>query len=516
MKTLRPTVPSWRPKNTPFRIWKTLSTYNLKMVLAGSRETEYEPIGQWLKDELVALGPAFIKMGQFVSTRSDVLPKGINEELKKLQDNITPTPFVDIQTVLVEEYGSLYESIFLRFDPEPIASASIGQVHRAVLRKGNTPVVVKIQKPHVDEQIRSDLAILKGICQFFKFLTLNGRATEFESILQQYEDFLSGELDYITEKDHMILFKKELESVMSVVIPKPYSEYSTRRVLVMEDVPSVKITDILKNPQQNGSTEKLLNTGPEMADALVDIFLYQIIYCGVVHCDPHPGNIGVDSTGRLVLYDFGNVADLGATFKSKVRQLVVAVYQKDVDEFIELLLAMKILQISEPMEVLELKNFFVYVFDYLEQVDFQKLRTSILENDVLKNSNLKVKIEPQFLSLFRVFSLLDGTCLMLNPNFSYLPVLQPYFEDILMDFEFIDYRMRRDVQKLTAFPKMIQNTENNILQINRRMERANTQYQNLQYMVFGFALLSNIDEPVILLGMIPLMVLMVRISSSGK
>lgn len=514
MKTLRPTAPPWRPKNTPLRIWKTLSSYNLKMFWMGLQgdKNNYGPIGEWLKDELVALGPAFIKMGQFVSTRSDVLPKGINEELKKLQDNITPTPFEDIQTVLMEEYGSLYESLFVRFDPTPIASASIGQVHRAILRKGNIPVVVKIQKPHVDEQIRSDLAILKGICQFFKFLTLNGRATEFESILQQYEDFLSGELDYLTEKDHMLLFKSELESVMSVVVPTPYPDCSTRRVLVMEDVPSVKITDILSRPEKRGVTK----SGEEMANELVDVFLYQIICCGIVHCDPHPGNIGVDASGRLVLYDFGNVADLGETFKSKVRQLVVAVYQKDVDEFIELLLAMKILQISEPMEVLELKEFFIYVFDYLEQVDFQKLRSSILDNDVLKNSNLKVKIEPQFLSLFRVFSLLDGTCLSLNPNFSYLPVLQPYFEDILRDFEFMDYRMRRDVQKLTAFPKMIQNTENNILQINRRMERVNNQYQNIQYMVFGFALLSNIDDPVKLVGMVPLMVMMIRLYSSGK
>lgn len=477
---------AWRPKNTPFKIWKMVSTYQVKMMMVGERETEYEGIGRWLKDALVELGPAFIKMGQFVSTRSDVLPKGINAELKKLQDNITPTPFEDIQTVLMEEFGSLYEQVFVQIDPVPIASASIGQVHRAVLRKGNVPVVMKIQKPYVGEQIRSDLEILKTICRAFQWLNLNGRAAEFERILRQYEDFLGGELDYETERDHMQLFKEKLAPVPSVVIPTPYVEYSTRRVLVMEDVPSVKITDYLEDAGADAGI------GEALAAQLVDVFLYQIIFGGVVHCDPHPGNIGVDDEGRLVLYDFGNVADLGEAFQSKVRQLVVAVYQKDVDEFIELLLAMKILKIGDSMDVLELKHFFVYVFDYLETVDFQKLRMSVLENDVLKNSQLNVQIAPSFLSLFRVFSLLDGTCLKLDPKFSYLPVLQPYFEDILRDFEFMDYRMRRDFQKLTAFPKMIQNTESTMLQMNRRMERMNVQTQTLQYMIMGVAVWSQV------------------------
>jgi predicted unusual protein kinase regulating ubiquinone biosynthesis (AarF/ABC1/UbiB family) len=489
----------WKPKNTAVRIWKTVFQFNYKIKMEGDNAAT----GKWLKEELVELGPAFIKMGQFVSTRADVLPKGINEELKKLQDDIPPTPFEDIQSVLMEEYGSLYETLFKSIDPEPIASASIGQVHRAVLRKENRAVVVKIQKPFVDLQIRSDLDILKTMCAFFKFLNFNGRAAEFESLLRQYEDFLGGELDYLMEKSQMLYFKENVEPMIPVVIPTPYTEYSTRRVLVMEDVPSVKITDLLRDPET-------LKTGEELSYELVDLFLYQIIYCGVVHCDPHPGNIGMDAAGRWVLYDFGNVADLGENFRLNVRQLVVSVYQKDVDEFLELLIKMKIIQISEPMEVLELKNFFSYVFDYLEQVDFQKLRTSIMDNDLLKNANIKVKIEPQFLSLFRVFSLLDGTCLELNPEFSYLTALQPYFEDVLRDIEFMDYRMRRDVQKITSFPKMVQNAENNILQINRRMAQLSVQHKNIQVLMFVFVVVDNLDDPVRLMGLIPVIALAIR------
>lgn len=497
-------APPWRPRNTAVRIWKSVASFNLKMAMVRAPATDYPVIGRWLKDELVELGPAFIKMGQFISTRADVLPKGINDELKKLQDDIRATPIDDIQAVLREEYGALYEQLFLRFDPEPIASASIGQVHRAVLADGNeTVVVVKVQKPHVGDQIRTDLAILKNICRFFKLLNLNGRAAEIESLLNQYEDFLGGELDYLTEKDHMLFFKDQLEPVMPVVVPAPYPEYSTQRVLVMEDVPSVKITE--------GMADRLDAENAQLAVDLMDVFLYQIIYCGMVHCDPHPGNIGVDAMGRLVLYDFGNVADLGEEFRGNVRQLVVSVFQKDVDEFIELLLRMKILRVSDPMEVLELKNFFMYVFDYLERVDFQALRVSILENDLLKNSTMKVKIEPQFLSLFRVFSLLDGTCLKLDPSFSYLPALQPYVEDIVRDFEFMDYRMRRDIQKITDFPKTIQNTEMNLLKINRRMEQMSGQYKNIQWMVLGFAVVGLLDDPVKWLGVLPMVVFLFRV-----
>lgn len=491
----------WKSKNTPVRIWKMVSTLQLKLIT----KQNMADTGKWLKNELTELGPAFIKMGQFVSTRSDVLPKEINEELKLLQDSITSIPYEDIQGVLHEEYGSLYDSIFLRFDTTPIASASIGQVHRAILKKGKTPVVVKIQKPYIDEQIRSDLVILKNVCRFFKLFNAP-RAGEFENILQQYEDFLTGELDYLTEQSHMLLFKENLEPNMPVIIPKPYSEYTTKRVLVMQDVPSIKITEFLKNPDN-----LVLKSGEQLADELMDLFLYQIIMNGVVHCDPHPGNIGVDELGRLVLYDFGNVTYLGENFKSKVQQLIVAVYQKDVDEFLDLLISMKILQISEPMELLELKGFFVYILDYLESVDFQKLRNSILDNKMLQQSQIKVKIEPQFLSLFRVFSLLDGTCLALNPSFSYFPVLQPYFQDVLRDFEFIDYRIRKDVQKITSFPKMLQNTDNNILQINRRMEYMNDHTRKLRTLMIMFVVLDNVDDPVKLVCLLPLALLATRI-----
>lgn len=489
-KLIRPVKPT-----TPIRIWQLATTLNWKLW----RKEDLQQTGAWLKNQLVDLGPAFIKIGQFVSTRSDILPKELNTELKKLQDSIIPLPFTEIKDVLHEEYGNSYDSIFHHIDEEPIATASIGQVHRAVLKQGNKNVVIKVQKPYIGEQIRSDVKILKSICEVSANMG-QARATEFKNILQQYEDFLTGELDYMKEQEHMLQFR-ELLNDTTVVIPEPYQEFTTSRVLVMEDVPSTKITDFVHNNDLSvGKTRE------QIADEVMDLFLYQIIMCGVVHCDPHPGNIGINEEGQIVLYDFGNVAYLGDDFKANVQQLVVAVYQKDVDEFIDILLQMKILQVKDPIEILEMKSFFVYLFEYLEEVDFQKLRASVLENDVIQQSKTRVKIDPKFISLFRVFSLLDGTCIALNPTFSYLPLLQPYFEDVFKDFEFIDYRIRRDVKKIASFPKMIQNTDNNILQMNKKMEQMNVHSQTVRTIMVMFVVLDNFDDPLKLAVLLPLAV----------
>lgn len=483
-------------KTTPIKIWQLATVLNWKLW----RGEDLRQTGSWLKNQLVELGPAFIKIGQFVSTRSDILPKELNAELKLLQDSIVPIPFAEIQSVLHEEYGNLYDSVFDHFEEEPIATASIGQVHRAVLKQGNKNVVVKIQKPYIGDQIRSDVKILKRICEVFANMG-QARAVEFQNILQQYEDFLTGELDYIKEQEHMVQFRNLLQDI-TVVIPEPYTEFTTSRVLVMEDVPSTKVTDFVN------STDLLVGkTREQIADEVMDLFLYQIIMCGVVHCDPHPGNIGINEDGQIVLYDFGNVAYLGDNFRANVQQLVVAVYQKDVDEFLDILLQMKILQVQDPIEILEMKSFFVYLFEYLEEVDFQKLRASVLENDVIQQSKSRVKIDPQFISLFRVFSLLDGTCLALNPSFSYLPLLQPYFEDVFKDFEFIDYRIRRDVKKIASFPKMIQNTDNNILQMNKKMEQMNIHSQTVRTIMVLFVVLDNIDDPLKMAFLLPLAVI---------
>lgn len=454
-------------------------------------------VGEWMRDEMVDLGPAFIKIGQFMSTRIDVFGKDITTRLAELQDQIYPMPFEQLEPLLNEEYQGDYTQIFSSIDPMPMASASIGQVHRGILKRSNQEIVLKIQKPGIENQIKEDLKTLISINQLFSKLGFQ-QAKDFEAILNQYEFFLSGELNYMNEAKHMAYFRRKLIE-QRVYIPKPLSQ-STQKVLVMEYVESVKIND-LDEIQRRSIDRK------ELARDLVTLFLYQIINLGHVHCDPHPGNLGIGKNGEIVLYDFGNVVLLSKEFREKVNSLVFSIYQKDIDEFLELLIQLNILQLEDNFDILELKAFFNYFFDYLETLNFDQLKTAILNKDVFVNNTVKIKIDPNFLSLFRLFSLIDGTCSLLDPEFNYITTLAPFSDNLFMDPGFIDYRMKKDLQKLTSYPKLLKSTDQNILRVNRRFIKMNDQFNKFKFLFVSIAVMNEIEDPVKLGLLVPMLLL---------
>lgn len=472
-----------------FKIWKFGAEFQIRYNFQKDRQR----VGIWMRDELVKLGPAFIKIGQFMSTRVDVFGTEITNHLAELQDQISPLEFQRLKTVLKEDIPD-YESIFNHIEPIPIASASIGQVYKTSLKRTNQAIALKIQKPNISEEIKTDLHALIQVNHFFASLGLQ-QAKDFEVVLQQYEQFLAGELNYLNEAQHMLFFRNRLRE-KNIYIPKPLI-YSTQRVLVMEYVESTKINDLTTLASRNIQTS-------EIAKQLINVFLYQIITLGKVHCDPHPGNIGVHADGRIVLYDFGNVIQLSSAFREKINNLVFAIYQKDIDEFLDLLIQLNILQLEDGLDILELKAFFNYFFNYLETLNFDELKNAVLNKDIQYNTNIKVKIDPNFLSLFRVFSLMDGTCSLLDPNFNYITALAPFSDTLMMDTKFIDYRIRTDVQKLTSYPKLLKSTEQNILRVNRRFLKLNLNIQHLRYFFVTVAILDHIDEPLQLCIFIPM------------
>ena len=428
-------------------------------------------VGKWIKDELANLGPAFIKLGQFLSTRPDILGADAVEELSKLQDDITPVQFHEIRFVIEENLGKPIETVFRSIDPACIASASIGQVHRAVLLDG-TNVVVKVQKPCVARQIKDDIETLH---QMNKLLAATGnpRSMEINNILTQYERFLSAELDYRFELEHMERFHELLDG-LPVRIPTVFRAYSSSELLVMEYVASTKISEV------TALTAAGINTS-RLADTLVEVFLYQIVFLGYVHCDPHPGNIGVAEDGEtIVLYDFGNVIQLSEEFRKSINALVFSIFQRDVDDFVNILLRLNVLDIRDDVERLEIKEFFRVFFSYLETQDFKKLRTAILQQEVQGSSDIRIHVDPDFLALFRVFSLLDGTCIRLDPAFNYIEALRPYIQDIMQDTSFLTSRISTDLQKLRTYPMMVRSTDDNILRLHKRVTEMNTVVQRMQ------------------------------------
>ena len=220
------------------------------------------------------------------------------------------------------------------------------------------------------------------------------------------------------------------------------------------------------------------------------------MHVGVLHCDPHPGNIGVLDDGiTIVLYDFGNVVKFSPAFKNALNKIVFATYQKDVDEFVAILTELNILKLSSEIDIIDAKTFFRYFFDYLSTVDFTSLRQSIVASDITTTMQTNLKLDQDFFSLFRIFSLLDGTCLKLDPNFSYIEALSPYTDEMMFDMNFIDYRARRDLTKIQTYPSVVQTTAMNITRMKdkmKTMEQSQTQLSNMLIMGFMF---SNIDNP---------------------
>jgi ubiquinone biosynthesis protein len=439
--------------------------------------------GKWIKTELSSMGPAFIKLGQFLSTRRDLFTKEVINELSLLQDDIVPTPFEDIVKILETSSNISVDNIFSKLEEKPLASASIGQVHIGYLRSNNKKVAVKIQKPDVALSIRQDLETLRKITRLFKYVA-SKQTLEAERLLDQYEKYLEAELDYEKEVEYMLRFKKLLEE-QPVIIPGVYAKLSSRQVLVMEYVESIKITDITMLRKKGFNTKNI-------ARNLVECFIYQMTKMNYIHCDPHPGNIGVTLDGlKLVLYDYGNIVCLNKNFKSTLSQLIFSIYQKDINEFVELLVRLDVIEVSNEEDIYEIKEFFVYFFNYLETLDSQVLKQSLISGDLTGNFKDNLKINPDYMSLFRVFSLLDGTCSTLDSNFNYIEVLQPISEEMMNDMEFINSRVQKDIDKLRGYPKQIQTTDRNIAKMQKKITTVNEKLQQTQILATLLCVFHN-------------------------
>jgi predicted unusual protein kinase regulating ubiquinone biosynthesis (AarF/ABC1/UbiB family) len=462
---------------SPLRVWKFAAEVLIRLTYYKDKAA----VGKWMKEEIANLGPAFIKLGQFISTRQGIFGKEISKELAKLQDDITQVPVEVIKDSIAKSLGRPIEEVFISIN-ECIGSASIGQVHRAQLKTGSNQaileprnVAIKVQKPNVAQLVFEDLETMRNMVQF-AIIIGNPRAAEFNNILTEYERFLSAELDYSKELDQMVAFYNCVKD-LPVRIPRVYRSLSSKTVIVMEYLPSIKITDTVTLASKNIDSVEIANT-------LINVFLTQIIKKGMVHCDPHPGNIGVLEDGKtLVLYDFGNVITFSQNFKDNLSQLIFSVVQKDVNEFVELLVQLEILIIYDDGEIAEIKSFFVYFFKYLDTLDFSSLKASIVQDEIQTQFQENLRINPDFMSLFRVFSLLDGTCLKLDPNFSYITALEPYNQELLRDISFIDFRARKDLQKLTSYSRTIQSTDTNIIKMQRRMKIISDEFQQTQIFI---------------------------------
>lgn len=279
------------------------------------------PKAEELTDDLERMGPTYIKLAQLMSTRADLIPPPYAKALSRLQDSVEPFPFEDVERIVTEELGVRLSRAFSSFEAAPLASASLGQVHRAVMRDGR-PVVVKVQRPGIKERIAEDMEALAELAEFADKHSEAGRKYGFGDLLEQFRRSLNGELDYRREAANLSHLAKIVSRYGRLVIPEPVEDYTTGIVLTMDYIPGRKITEL-------GPLAKLELDGCGLAEQLFEAYLDQILVEGFFHADPHPGNVLLTDDDRIALIDLGMVARVPGPMRKQLIKLLLAISDGD-------------------------------------------------------------------------------------------------------------------------------------------------------------------------------------------
>src|SRR5258707_684826 len=290
-------------------------------LLTGHQEEDDHAEG--LAKALEELGPCFIKLGQLLSTRPDVLPADYIAALSRLQDTVTPVPHEKIAVIIESELGAPISELFQSFDSTPLATASMAQVHRATLRNGDE-VAVKVQRPGIRQRIEIDIEILHEIARFATKYTSFGRRYGFLQIIRELERSLSQELDFRLEADSTRIIGKQIADFQRLTTPTVYDEYTTRRVLTLSFIHGRHLAQVSREELDELDSRAT-------ARELLSAYLKQIVIDGVFHCDPHPGNIFLTDDGRLALMDFGMVGRFEADQKDRIILLLLAFSERLVE-----------------------------------------------------------------------------------------------------------------------------------------------------------------------------------------
>lgn len=383
----------------------------LKLVPAADR-------GKWLRRALDGAGPTYVKAGQFISNRPDIFGKEFSRELAPLRDNVTPFDFEQVRNQVPKEVSDV--------NPVPFASASIAQVHRAKLK--NKDVVLKIKRPGIEAQIKEDLDLIRGGTSLLNLIPNFGMDAVMPW-LDEFERGLVAELDFRKEVKNISYFRDMYRDRKDIIIPRPYSRLSSNNVIVMDWTPSKPIT------------------APFKAERLINMFLEQLLYEGVIHGDLHTGNLGIssgESSSPLVLYDFGNIIRVTDKYKTAIRDFVYGVQTKNLDTVMDNMTKMGMVVRDREVTRIFVKQY----FDYLDTLDLSSFTINSPEIRA-KASKVPVELDPTTLVILRTYSLLEGLAKELDPQFSYEKIITKNIETLFLDIEFLLYKITKDVETIS-------------------------------------------------------------------
>jgi ubiquinone biosynthesis protein len=376
-----------------------------------------------LRMALEELGTTFIKLGQIISTRADLLPPEYLVELTKLQDAAPSVPFEAIQQAVVRELGRPLESVFAFFDPEPLAAASIGQAHAATLPDG-TEVVVKVRRPGVVEQVEEDLEILKRLA------ATATRHWEFASrydlvgLAQEFSDTLRSELDYLREGQNAETFATNFAGDPKIHIPRIFWDTTTSKVLTMERIRGIKINDLEALDSQR------INR-PALAEYATRVILKMVCDDGFFHADPHPGNFFIEADGRIGLIDFGMVGKVDEPTQQLLADLLVNISKENADRLVDVFLELGVARRRVNRELLRRDVEHLLTVYWGRQL--KDVKIAALLNDVFTiMRNHRLHLPPNLALLLKTVIMIEGLGTNLDPDFQFARVLGPYTQRLVL------------------------------------------------------------------------------------
>ncbi len=387
-----------------------------------------------LRLTLEELGTTFIKIGQVLSTRPDLVPAEYIAELSKLQDHAPQVRYADIRERIGVELGGPPETVFQSFDPTPLAAASIAQVHRAVLPDG-TPVVVKVRKPGIDIQIEQDLAILGHMARFLSNNTDLGKRLDLSGLVDEFAFTLRNELDLLREGQNAERIAANFDGDAAIHVPKIYWEFSSHGVLTLQEMKGLKIDDL----------EALNSAGidrKQLAKRCAHIALKQILDHGFFHADPHPGNFFVYPDATVALIDYGMVGRLDSQLKESLIRIVLAITHHDIDQMIDSLLSMGAVRGTVNRQML--KRDLDHLLVKYDDVALGEISAGQVFRDITVTAQKHgLTLPSDLIMVARVIAMDEGMGANLDPDFNLIQFSKPYFMEFWKKSHSVNAMMRR-------------------------------------------------------------------------
>lgn len=469
---------------------------------------------QWLVGTLLDLGPTFIKIGQSLSTRADLLPKEYVQALGKLQDKVPPFSPDEAIALIESELGNSIHTLYRDFDPYPLASASLGQVHKARLHTGED-VVVKVQRPGLERLFNLDFEILHRLVRFFQQYVPRLRKYDLEAIYHEFFDLLYKEIDYIHEGKNADAFRENFIGYPHIIVPTIYWRYTTKKILTLEYLPGIKIDDRQTMEACGVNTKEIIQLG-------ICCYLKQLLQDGFFQSDPHPGNMAVSPEGSLIFYDFGTMTEVKPIAKDQMIKTFFAVLKKDTEEVISTLTYMGLIEpVPDMTPVRRLVSFTLEKFTEkpIELQAFDQLRSEI----ALMFEQQPFRLPSQMTFILKSLTTLDGIARTLDPEYNLLAASKPFITKLALSQQerksvmgelarqaknFVKHKLQQPNSTELLIRRLEERIEQGDLQVrvrtlesDRTLRRINLAIKSLIYACLtGFTLLSG---TVLLVGSYP-------------